>query len=425
MTDRSRRRFLAAGAAAVVAVPGARGASRGRSRSGFGVNVRDFGASPASSPAANAHAIKAAARHLRSAAGGGTIFVPRGTYALQGSEVKLPGNIALCGESPSSAYDDVDLAGGTVFSCTTGDYGIFVAGRSVELRNFRITGAGGRCAYGIVVNSIKSVIQNVTSSYFEYGFAGAGLNSNRFVNITAYANSKAGLVVLNGNQGGIGAYQYPKLSGLVAPTGSSVYHLIDCTFRVNAIGVIVLEAIHARMTGGVIESNDQYGFVAFKQAGGNCDGFTLEGVYFENDGREGAPSIAGIEALKTSPSAYLVGDVSGAWNPGRDGGFGVWLGSAQENYRTGGGNYIGGPPSYWTFRDCHIGAKRGGVRVRSARQLAFDNCHLQSMTGAPFFSMTPNAFETTIRDPRSYALDREIAGGRVGGTGTSVILRAR
>jgi hypothetical protein len=177
----------------------------------------------------------------------------------------------------------------------------------------------------------------------------------------------------------------------------------------------------------VCESNMQFAIVAFKRA--LLDAFRIENVWFEHDGylppRAGEANpltgavhaasyeIAGIEALLTAPSQYLAGEVSGPYDPSKDGNFAFWIGSAAERSLS---TYPLGPPSDWQWVNCRIGPKHGVLRVRSMVRSEWDRCHIQSETGAETFrNAAAGCYKLHIRQPRSEGRDRLIWGMQVPG----------
>jgi hypothetical protein len=389
------------------------------------VSVRDYGAAGDGLADDTAPVVKAIA--AVSAAGGGVVFMPAGMYKI--GQVDVPANVWITGVASASKYEPHEFGVGTTIRATLGDYALFLAGRHSRLSNLTLDGSGGRVAYGVVVNAISTVVESVTVRGVEYGFASAGLNANVFEDISAFSCSKAGFVVLEANNGGIGAYEYPRLaSKIVAGASSTIFSVRNFKFRGNRAGIILRDGSNVKFEHGVIESNFQFSLVAFKR--GLLDAFTFDNVWFEHDGYAATVAaaakvgmtlsddfeISGLEALKTSAAEYLRGDVNGQYSARADGNYAIFFGSAVESHASA---FPYGPPAFWTFVNCRLTSAHALFRLRSQVGMTIERCHIQSATGEATVNQTPHSYKLHLIRPRSESKDQHIWGMKLReGTGT-------
>jgi hypothetical protein len=394
------------------------------------VHIADFGGGPGKTATENANAINKALAWVRvqSGWGGGRVLLGPGVHDVAPDLVSISENGALEGQTPVADYAGTYIAGGTVLQFTgRGAFGVIMEVSRAALRNITIRRTSGTLTYCLVVTGSLHNVENVTTEGCDYGIvAGGGLNSVVFRNVTTINHGAVGFSILPVNTGGVGALTYPSIQSRISARGNTATYIENLISRQNRVGVALLDGLGLVFHKGVVESNTHHAIVGFKRAkASNLDNITFRDMWFENNNLTppANQNLSGIDLLLVSNRGvgYLKGSTSGPWTASSDAGADLWLGSETEAYMTGDiYNYSGGAPSHWRFENCMLMPLRYGARLRSSRWVTYEHSHMQSMSGNSWFlNITPNAYGTHIKEPRSYALDSEIKLFTVGGTRTT------
>lgn len=394
------------------------------------VNVLDFGA-VGDGVTNDTAAIQAAidyAGELASTNGGGVVFIPKGVYVV--SELILTWrNVTLMGETGYLSQPSIDT---TTLLCNTGVFALHIKFTNLPgfSQNKSAVGCGvknlkisGTTEYGVVISTNATILEEVVVTGFQYGITCFGLNANTFRSVNIVSNTKIGFLVSEIDSATL-AFTHPNLLPTLSDTfliNSTIYFIENSQIRENGVGYAARDGYNASIRNTTIESNSLPGILIFSPLTGmKAMATRCYNVWMENNNTSPAPeSITGINALKTSPTEYLKGDVNGQWNPSTDGlGYAVWLGSAEET------NVTSGVPSLFLMEGGGIyqATNKNALKLRSSANARFRDMQLHSQNLG--IELTANSYYTIFDNCTSINNNQIIDGVGLGGTNT-VQLRGR
>jgi hypothetical protein len=300
------------------------------------INALDFGMGTAATAAQNKTALLAAIASLGTT--GGTIFIPRGTYSIEGdiAFTNTQSSICICGDAPAQAYGTMYPSTRLIFTTGTSGFDLTVydpnGGSGNTIKDLQIDGSNV-LTYGIRAKG-RVYLHGVNVTNCTVGGAGIFLedliNMTELVDVSCIGNNGIGLLV--GKENG----------------NNTIFSSKNLICRSNGtIGLKLVQATFASFFCTVLEANTEEGLYVYKYttAGTGLNNVTFQNCWIENNNS----SLAG-------------------------GGYQMTVTSQAPDY-------AGNPASYIKFDTCHfnpfLASSQKALNIISGRVIEFINCQAQ------------------------------------------------
>ena len=353
---------------------------------GAQVNALDYGLVAGGAAVANTTAIRAAMTAVYDAYGGGTVYIPAGTYLIKDLQFVDVNAVVICGDSEAFNYGNY-TGGGTILKVdATATYGIwsrYVAavmpnGSLNGIRNLFITpnGAAGSVEYGYVCSVSSAFASNISCINFQFNYTGWALNSNVNEHCSWGYATLCGYSVLSNIIAEL-EYQAPSLWALMTATektdssASTLFVESHSNMRGSLFGVALRGGNGGVFDACVIEGNAHQGLIIFDSARNNFRGCHIEANY---SSVAAVGDVTGVYSLKSSASTYLVGSTIGAYGAG-DLGFDIIIGETAESTSL---VNTAHETQFNIFDQCFLANgtyTTGGIRVRSGMGNTFQDLY--------------------------------------------------
>ena len=230
------------------------------------VSGADFGMSPSATAAENKAALLAA---INSSAYGLCVYIPAGTYQIEGDITWTKQLVEIRGVNSKYTYYPIALTEGTTLVFTSGTTGFSLVSTDSDFSAFRdITIDGSSTvATGIDIGGCK-YCANITVQ----NFTGIGIGLDTLTNSSIIEN--CGVF-----DNGVGIKAASVSVGSITP-----FTIKNCNVRRNYTGITIEGGTLIKIDKCIIESNTHLGLYVNCQTGESVGQITIDNTWFENNG---------------------------------------------------------------------------------------------------------------------------------------------